>query len=123
MEWSVVPFVIVCDLGAQAALQRRVFFTSCLRGGQLADGEERSDERDHLCFGLELLIQPLRQLNMLKAIVSVSMGCYDCSQGVNLEITRLVHHSQVRVLEMTILCTWISTWPNCSTRSGRTPSR
>ena len=46
-EWLVVPFVIVCDLGAQADLQRRVFFTSCLQGGQLGDQEERSDERDH----------------------------------------------------------------------------
>ena len=42
----VVPFVIVCDLGAQADLQRRVFLTFCLRGGQLADQEDRSDERD-----------------------------------------------------------------------------
>ena len=41
----VVLFVIVCDLGAQADLQRRVFFTSCLRDGQLADQEDRSDER------------------------------------------------------------------------------
>ena len=34
--------------------------TSCLWGGQLADREERSDQCDHLCFGLESLIQPLR---------------------------------------------------------------
>ena len=37
LEWLVVPFVFVCDLGAQADLQ-------------LADQEERSDECDHLCF-------------------------------------------------------------------------
>ena len=30
-----------------------------LWGGQLADREERADEWDHLCFGLESLIQPL----------------------------------------------------------------
>ena len=50
-EWLVVPFVIVCDLGAQADLQRRIFLTAGLRGGQLADQEERSDECDHLRFG------------------------------------------------------------------------
>ena len=44
-EWLVVPLVIVCDLGAQAVLQRRVVLTSCLRGGQLADQEDRSEER------------------------------------------------------------------------------
>ena len=42
-------------------VQRRVVLTSCLRGGQLADQEERSDERDHLYFGRESLIQPLKQ--------------------------------------------------------------
>ena len=26
LQWLVVPFVIVCDLGAQADLQRHVFF-------------------------------------------------------------------------------------------------
>ena len=54
-EWLVVPFVFVYDLGAQ----RRVILTTCLLGGQLADREERSDECDHLCFGLASLIQPL----------------------------------------------------------------
>ena len=49
LEWLVVPFVFVCDLGAQAVLQRRVILTSC---GQLADQEERSD-KCHLCFGRE----------------------------------------------------------------------
>ena len=38
LEWVVVPFVIVCDLGAHAVLQRRVLLTT----------------------GLESLIQPLR---------------------------------------------------------------
>ena len=47
LEWLVVEFVIVCDLGAQA--DPRVFLTSCLCGRQLADQEERSDEWDHLC--------------------------------------------------------------------------
>ena len=36
-----------------------VFLTAGLRGGQLADREEISEECDHLCFGLESLIQPL----------------------------------------------------------------
>ena len=40
-------------------LQRHVFLTACLCGGQPADREERSDEFDHLCFGLESLIQLL----------------------------------------------------------------
>ena len=54
----VVPLVIVCDLGAQAA-HRDAFFFDGLWGGQLAHREERSDERDNSCFGLESLIQPL----------------------------------------------------------------
>ena len=53
--WLVVPLVIVCDLGAQAAY-RRVFLMAGLWGGQVADHEES----DHLYFSLESLIQPLR---------------------------------------------------------------
>ena len=49
-EWLLVPFVFVCDLGAQAAY-RDVFWTACLWGGQLADREEGSDEFHHLCYG------------------------------------------------------------------------
>ena len=39
-----------------------VFLAAGLSGllGQLADHEERLDECGHFCFGLELLIQPLK---------------------------------------------------------------
>ena len=39
-------------------LQRHRFLTACLWGGQLADREERSNECDRWCFGLESLMQP-----------------------------------------------------------------
>ena len=48
--------------------QRCVFWTACLWGRKLADREERSDERDHLCFGLASLIQPLRGLDSLQGL-------------------------------------------------------
>ena len=50
LEWLVVPFVIVCDLRAQAAYRDTVLLTACLRGGQLADQEDRSDDWDHFIF-------------------------------------------------------------------------
>ena len=74
-EWLVVPLIIVCDLGAQAVLQRRVFLTSCLRGGQLADQEDRSEERGNLCFGLESLIQPLTRISAQAASAWGDTAC------------------------------------------------
>ena len=72
-EWLVVPLVIVCDLGAQAVLQRCVFLTSCLRGGQLADQEDRSEERERLYSGRESLIQPLKAA---KVVCSINIAAY-----------------------------------------------
>jgi hypothetical protein len=45
---------------------------ACLLGGQLADREERSGECDHLCFGLESLIQPLMSRVGLRLL---AQGC------------------------------------------------
>ena len=58
-EWLVVPFAFVHRSRSTGCLQREVFLTSCLWGGQLTDHEERSDEWDNLCLGVESLIQPL----------------------------------------------------------------
>ena len=59
-------------------------WTACLWGGQLADRVGRSDECDHLCFSLELLIQPLTltlsetySLNVRAWWIYSKRGCFD----------------------------------------------
>ena len=65
-EWLEVPFVFVYDLGAQAAYRDVfLFLPACHWGGQPADRQERSDERDHLCLGQEPLTQPSMQYNLI----------------------------------------------------------
>ena len=49
--WNTIYFGFdVFQSRSIGCLQKRVFLTAFLWGGQLADREERSDNCDHLCF-------------------------------------------------------------------------
>ena len=51
--------MFLCAISGHRLHTETRYLTACLRGGQLADREERTDGCDHLCFCLESLIQPL----------------------------------------------------------------
>ena len=109
--------------------QKRVFLTTRLLGGQLADCEEKTDEWDNLCFGRESLIQPLMYALIVLALKNSTWHCVASHPAVFVEywngfnsinqsyLTYLSQSIRVNLLpRLLALGTWFFKHPYCTVR-------
>ena len=107
--------------------QKRVFLTTRLLGGQLADCEEKTDEWDHLCFGRESPIQPLMYALIVLALKNSTWHCVASHPAVFVEywngfnsinqsyLTYLSQSIRVNLLpRLLALGTWFYKHPYCT---------